>query len=158
MGPLPSSGMGRRSPSAHGLEVGAGAEGALGAGQDGHGGVRVGIEGEKGPAELVGADAVDRVAAFGTVDGDDGDGAIVFDPERARCGEGRQQTGAALVAGGAVAARRGLRSPSYSPTAVGSGPAMAPGRKTWSEGCRGGTGTSAGRKMTNRVDNSGNSR
>ena len=78
MGPLPRRGWGGGRPR-HFLEVGAGAEVAAGAGEDGHIGVGIGVEGEEGPSELVGADAVDRVAALGAVDRDHGDRAVVLD-------------------------------------------------------------------------------
>ncbi len=41
----------------------------------------VGVEGQEGLAQLVGADAVDGVAAFGAVDGDHRDGAVTLDRE-----------------------------------------------------------------------------
>ena len=69
----------------HGLEVGAGAEGAAGAGEHGHGGLGVGVEGEEGLAELVGADAVDCIAALGAVDRDHGDRAVMLDPKMSVC-------------------------------------------------------------------------
>ncbi len=72
----------------HGLEVGAGAEGAPGAGEHGHGGFRIGVEGEEGLAELVGADAVDRVASLRSVDRDHGDRALVVDAKRVGARQG----------------------------------------------------------------------
>ena len=68
-------------PLGHRLEVGAGAERPLRPRQDGHGAVVVGVEGQEGLPQLVGADAVDGVAALGAVDGDHRDRAVVLDDQ-----------------------------------------------------------------------------
>ena len=67
----------------HRLEVGAGAEGPSGSGEDGDRAVLVVVEGHEGLAQLVGADAVHRVAALGPVDGHDGDRPVVLNEQGA---------------------------------------------------------------------------
>ena len=59
-----------------GLEVRAGAERAVGAGQDRDGDVVVGVEGPEGVGERVGGRAVDGVASLGPVDRDRQDGPV----------------------------------------------------------------------------------
>ncbi len=63
------------------LEVGAGAEHAGGTREDGDRAALVGVEGEEGLAELVGAHAVHRIAALRAVDGHHGHRAVVLHPE-----------------------------------------------------------------------------
>ena len=65
----------------HRLEVGTGAERPAGPGEDGHGTVVVLVEGHEGLPQLVGADAVDRIAAFGPVDGDHRHRSVVLDQQ-----------------------------------------------------------------------------
>ena len=80
-GPGPMVGDGPPVSLGDRLEVGPGAEGAAGAGQDGHRAVVIAVEGLEGLAQPVGADAVDRVAAFGPVDRDHGHRAVVLDEQ-----------------------------------------------------------------------------
>ena len=53
-------------------EIGAGTEGGRGAGDDDGAHVRVGLEPIEGLADLVAQGEVERVAAFGVVEGDGG--------------------------------------------------------------------------------------
>ncbi len=69
-------------PGADRLEVGAGAEGAAGAGQDGDARVRVGVEGEEGVVQRLRVLGVDRVAHLRPVDRDDRDRATTLDGDR----------------------------------------------------------------------------
>ena len=63
------------------LEVGAGAEGPGRSGQHGHRALVVAVEGQEGLPQLIGADAVDGVAALGPVDRDHGHGTVVLDQQ-----------------------------------------------------------------------------
>ena len=83
IGPGPWSGIGRRSPVGHRLEVGPGAEGATGAGQHGHTGRLVGLEGLEGLPQGHGRRRVDGVAHLGPVDGHDGDRTVALGVDRA---------------------------------------------------------------------------
>jgi hypothetical protein len=68
-------------PFGHRFQVGPGAECPGRTGQHGHGALLVAVEGHEGLPQLIGADAVDGVAALGTVDGDHGHGAVVLDQQ-----------------------------------------------------------------------------
>ena len=86
IGPVPSSGMGRRSPSATALRSAPAQKvppAPVSTATEASG---VGVEGQERLSELVGAHAVDRVAALGPVDGDDGDRAVVLEHRGCRCG------------------------------------------------------------------------
>ena len=74
IGPSPSASRRLPRPFADGLEVGAGAERAAGAVQDGDGRVVVGVEGAEGVGERLRGRAVDGVAGLGPVEDDRRDG------------------------------------------------------------------------------------
>ncbi len=76
--------MGRRSPSATAFKSAPAQNVPGGTGEHGYRAVLVAVEGQEGLPQLIGADAVDGVAAFGTVDGDHGDGAVVLDQQGVR--------------------------------------------------------------------------
>ena len=86
--PRPVVGDGAAIAFGHRLEVRPGAEGPLGAGEDGHRLRRVLIEVEERLAQLVGAEAVHRVAPLGPGDLHDGDRTVAGRPRRCRSGRG----------------------------------------------------------------------
>ena len=95
--------MGRRSPSATALRSAPAQNVPPAPVEHGHRPVVVGVEGQEGLPQLVGADAVDGVAALGPVDGDHRDRAVVLDDEGVgpvrpvRPDEGSSAAGAGLM-------------------------------------------------------------
>ena len=77
----PVVGDGPAIPLGHRFEVGAGAEGCAGPREDGHGTVVVLVEGHEGLTQLVGAQAVDGIAALGPVDRDHRHWSVVLDED-----------------------------------------------------------------------------